>query len=83
MATIIKRKQAKGVVYKAIFRRVCFKDKSKTFVTRSDAKKCSRRLERQIDLDKLHNYSEASKLTLADIFKRYIAEAKNWIKNIH
>ncbi len=35
MATIIRRKQVKGVVYKAVVRRVGFKDKSKTFVSNS------------------------------------------------
>jgi len=77
MATILRRKRAKGVVYKAIVRRVGCKDKSKTFDTRLDAIKWSRRLERQIDLGELRDYSEASKLTLADIIKRYIAECKH------
>ena len=57
MATIVKRKHASGVVYKAVVRRVGFKEKSKTFPTRADAIKWSRSLCTQIDIFKLHNYS--------------------------
>ena len=77
MAQILKRKRIKGYVYRATVKRIGFKEKSKTFDNKTDALKWARRLERQIDLGELHDYSEASKLTLADIIKRYIAEGKH------
>lgn len=83
MAQILKRRRIKGYVYRATVKRIGFKEKSKTFDNKSDALKWARRLERQIDLGELHDYSEASKLTLGDIIKRYIAEGKHLDKKDH
>jgi integrase len=78
MASIVRRKTASGVIrYRAKVKRVGFKDVSKTFSTVNDAKKWSRKLERQIDIGDLNDYSEASKLLLSDIIKRFVAEGKH------
>ena len=77
MATILRRKASRGYTYRATVDRVGFKRTSKTFDNKTDANKWARRLERQIDLGELHDYSEASKLTLGDIIRRYIAEGKH------
>ena len=77
MATILRRKASRGYTYRATVDRVGFKRISKTFDNKTDANKWARRLERQIDLGELHDYSEASKLTLGDIIRRYIAEGKH------
>ena len=77
MATILRRKTSHGYTYRATVDRVGFKRTSKTFDNKTDANKWARRLERQNDLGELHDYSEASKLTLGDIIRRYIAEGKH------
>ena len=78
MATITKRKaKLRGYTYRATVTRQGFKRISKSFDNKTSASKWARRLERQIDLGELHDYSEASKLTLGDIIKRYIAEGKH------
>jgi integrase len=49
----------------------------KSFDNITDAKRWARKLEREIDLGNLTDYTEASKLTLGDIIKRYEIEDKH------
>jgi len=58
-------------------RRKGFKTMVKTFDTRTDAKKWARAVERKLDTGDSADYSEASKLLLGDILKRYISENKH------
>ena len=77
MANIVRRKYKKGYSYRATVRRQGFKPIHKSFDNITDAKRWSRKLERQIDLGDLTDYTEASKLTLGDIINRFIIEEKH------
>ena len=77
MATFVRRKYRKGYSYRATVRRQGFKPMVKSFDNITDAKRWARKLEREIDLGNLTDYSEASKLTLGDIIKRYEIEDKH------
>ena len=77
MAYIERRKRKKGFTYTAFIRRIGHKAINKTFDTQTDAKKWARALERKLDTGDFSDYSEASKVTLGDLFKRYINEGKH------
>ena len=77
MATFVRRKYRKGYSYRATVRRQGFKPMVKSFDNITAAKRLARKLEREIDLGNLTDYSEASKLTLGDIIKRYEIEDKH------
>ena len=49
----------------------------KTFHTKSEAKKWGRAMERELDQGHYIDLSEANRLTLADLFKRYLRENKH------
>ena len=74
MATISMRKWCKKLSYVAQVRRKGFKTLVKSFSTRTDAKKWARAMENKLDRGDYSNYSEATKLTLGDIMRRYISE---------
>ena len=77
MATIQRRKWKKKTSYVALVRRKGFKTVVKYFDTRTKAKKWARTIERELDQGNCIDYSEANRLTLGDLFKRYIREDKH------
>ena len=77
MAYVKRRKYKSKVGYQAIIRRKGFKTSVKSFSTRTDAKKWARAIERKLDTGNYTDYSEASKLLLGDLFKRYVSENKH------
>ncbi len=77
MAYIERRKYKTRTSYLVMVRRKGFKTMVKTFDTRTDAKKWARAVERKLDTGDSADYSEASKLLLGDILKRYISENKH------
>ena len=77
MAYILRRKGKKKVSYRAQVRRQGFKTIHKTFESKTDAKKWARAMERKYDLGDFSDYNEANKLTLGDLFKRFISEGKH------
>jgi integrase len=77
MAYIERRKYKTKTSYLVMVRRKGFKTMVKTFDTRTDAKKWARAVERKLDTGDSADYSEASKLLLGDILKRYISENKH------
>ena len=77
MAYILKRKGKKKVSYRVLVQRRGFKHLMKSFSTRTDAKKWARAIERKLDTGDYTDYSEASKLLLGDLFKRYVSEHKH------
>ena len=77
MATIQKRKWSKSVSWFAQVRRKGFKTLVKSFSTRTEAKKWARAMENKLGRGDYSDYSEASKVTLGDLFKRYISENKH------
>ena len=48
-----------------------------SFDTLTDAKKWARKMEGKLDRGDTSDYSEASKVTLGDLFSRYISEDKH------
>ncbi len=75
MAYIKRRKyKNKSVGYQAIVRRKGFRTVVKSFQTRTEAKKWSRQMEIKLDRGDHSDYSEAFKLTLGDIIRRFISE---------
>ena len=72
MATIIKRKWESKITFQVKIRRAGIKAITKTFITKTEAKKWARGMETKLDKGDFSDYSEASKLTLGDIAKRYI-----------
>jgi integrase len=74
MAYILKRKWKNKTTYRVQVTRKGFKSAFKSFPTRTEAKKWGRAMERKLDTGDFSNYSEASKLTLGDIMRRYISE---------
>ena len=76
MAYILKRKWKNKVTYRVLVSRSGFKNLFKIFQTRAEAKKWGRAMERELDVGDYNDYSEASKLLLGDLFKRYISEKK-------
>mgnify|MGYP006091189729 CR=1 FL=1 len=77
MATFFKRKWKTKTTYGVQIRRKGFKTLMKSFDTRTDAKKWARNMEAKLDRGDYSNYTEASKLTLGDLFNRYIRENKH------
>ena len=77
MAYIRKRKFKTKSSFQVQIRRKCIKTISKTFATRTDAKKWARGIERELDQGRYIDYGEANRLTLADLFKRYLRENKH------
>ncbi len=77
MATIQRRKWKKKTSYVALVRRKGFKTVVKSFRTKSEAKKWGRAIERELDLGNYNDFSEAQRLTLADLFTRYLREDKH------
>ena len=72
MATIIKRKCESKITFQVKIRRAGIKAITKTFITKTEAKKWARGMETKLDKGDFSDYLEASKLTLGDIAKRYI-----------
>ena len=71
----IKRRQLKTqITYQVHIRRQGFKAIVKSFRSKSEAKKWARKMEAKLDQGDSFDYSEASKFTLGDLFKRYIKE---------
>ena len=77
MATIYRRKVRNGYSYEVKIRRAGIKPILKTFLTRTEAKRWSRSMETKLDKGDYSDYSTASKVTLGDLFKRYISENKH------
>ena len=80
MASIIKRKRNNRTTYLAFVRREGVKAIAKSFYNKTDAKKWARAMEHKLDTGDFSDYSEASKLTLGDLFERYIEEVKHSTK---
>ena len=72
MASIERRKWQTKISYRVKIRRAGIRPITKSFLTRSEAKKWARAMETKLDRGDYSDYSEASKLTLGDIAKRYI-----------
>jgi integrase len=66
--------------WQTIVRRKGHKTKIKSFVSKAEATKWGRSIERNLDTGSPVDYSEASKNTLGDLFKRYIRENKHKAK---
>ena len=77
MSSIYKRKHKHGTTYRCQVRRKGFKTIMKTFHTKSEAKKWARGIEGELDQGRYIDYGEANRLTLADLFKRYLRENKH------
>ena len=77
MAYILKRKWKNITTYRVQVTRKGFKSVFKSFRTRTEAKKWARAIEGKFDTGNYTDYSEASKLLLGDLFKRYISENKH------
>ena len=77
MATIQKRKYFNKTSYQVRIRRLGIKTITKSFMNRTDAKRWARNMETKLDRGDYSDYSTASKVTLGDLFKRYINEEKH------
>ena len=77
MATIYRRKVRNGYSYEVKIRRAGIKPILKTFLTRTEAKRWSRSMETKLDRGDYSDYSTTSKVTLGDLFKRYVNEEKH------
>ena len=77
MAYIIKRKHKNYSSYLVRIKRKGFRIIFKTFIQKSDAIKWARAMERKLDQGDFSDYSEATKVTLGDLFKRFIREGKH------
>ena len=77
MATIQKRKYLNKTSYQVRIRRLGIKTITKSFLTRTEAKRWSRSMETKLDKGDYSDYSTASKVTLGDLFKRYVKEEKH------
>ena len=72
MANIRRRKLKTQISFQVRIRRAGIRDIVKSFLTRTEAKKWARSMETKLDKGDYSDYTEASKLTLGDIAKRYI-----------
>jgi hypothetical protein len=72
MAHIKRRQWKTKITYQVIIKRQGIKTIVKTFELKSEAKKWARKMEVKLDKGDYSDYTEASKLTLGDIAKRYI-----------
>ena len=77
MGCITRRKLKTKTSYRVQIKRVGFKTLHKSFDTLTEAKKWSRNMDAKVDRGDHSDYSEASKITLGDLFKRYISEGKH------
>ena len=77
MATIQKRKYLNKTSYQVRIRRAGVRTITKSFMHRTDAKRWARNMETKLDRGDYSDYSTASKVTLGDLFKRYINEDKH------
>jgi hypothetical protein len=77
MANIQKRKFKKKTTYAVLVRRKGFRTVAKSFDALTEAKKWARNMESKLDRGDYSDYTEASKLTLGDLFNRYIKENKH------
>ena len=77
MATINRRKFKTCVSYQVVIRRAGVRTITKSFMNRTDAKRWARNMETKLDRGDYSDYSTASKVTLGDLFKRYINEDKH------
>ena len=77
MAYIKKRKHKFSTTYLATVKRRGFGIYNKSFASISEAKKWARTMESKCDKGDTSDYSMASKITLGELFKRYIKEGKH------
>ena len=77
MATIQKRKYLNKTSYQVRIRRLGIKTITKSFQERTEAKSWARFMEAKLDRGDYSDYSSASKVTLGDLFKRYVKEEKH------
>ena len=63
--------------WQALIRRKGIKTITKSFISKAECSKWARNIERELDRGNNIDYSEANKLTLGDLFKRYIREDKH------
>jgi len=77
MSSIMRRKWKNKTSYVCQVRRKGFRTLVKSFSTRTEAKTWGRSMESKLDRGDTSDYSEASKVTLGDLFKRYISEKKH------
>ena len=77
MATIFRRKLKTKTTYRVQVRRQGFKTLVKTFNTRGEATKWGRHMENNLDKGLTSDFSEASRVMIRDLFKRYLKEHKN------
>jgi integrase len=77
MAYIKKRKHKLSSTYRVTVKRKGFGVFNKSFASISDAKKWARTMESKFDRGDTSDYSLASKITMGDLFKRYIEEDKH------
>jgi len=77
MAYIKKRKHKFSTTYLATVQRRGFGIFNKSFASISEAKKWARTMESKFDKGDTSDYSMASKITLGELFKRYIKEGKH------
>ena len=77
MATITKRKWKNKSNFLCVVRRKGFKTLVKTFNTRLDAQKWSRDIERNLDRGISTDFTEASRVMIGDLLKRYLKENKH------
>ncbi len=77
MAHIRRRKYKDKSSYQVIVRRIGFKTITKSFATRSDAKKWATHMERNLDTGVSSDFHEASRVMIRDILRRYLKEHKH------
>ena len=77
MAYIKKRKHKLSTSYLVTVQRRGYGIFSKSFPTLTEAKKWARTMEAKFDRGDTSDYSEASKVTLGNLFSRYISEGKH------
>ena len=63
--------------WQALIRRKGIKTITKSFISKAECSKWAREIERELDRGVYTNLSEANRLTLDDIFNRYIREEKH------
>ena len=77
MAYIRRQKYKSKVSFQVQVKRTGFKTLVRSFQTRTEAKKWARSMENKLDRGDYSDYSEASKVTLGDLFNRYVKENKH------
>ena len=71
MASIIKRKYNTKTSYQVRIRRIGIKTITKSFLTKTEAKKWARTMETKLDRGDTSDYSMASKITLGELFSLF------------